>query len=213
MVAKILSGLLLLATIISCSSKEPNHKAYYRCDANYDFPDQTAYDIHPSLATRDFILVDASGLDINLDKIDRLTNEVEECLTKTFGNPPILSEQTVADGQCQGGTFELPIRRQCLVVKVAKDWFLSKYEYGGTHHQQLPYTNGGMCTNKGLPAGVCYYRAGIQDDLTIAVPPSFYLYKDPLVRIVTGCRNPWYSNDLAACMEPTTDPLGNGTEP
>jgi hypothetical protein len=210
---KLVSTLLVAATLLACASDKPKHDSFVRCEPRYDYADQTNYDVHPDKTTPQNIAVDTSGLNINLAKVDRLTQEVEECLAQTFGNPPVLPPETVTNGQCVANTFELPIRRQCLTVKVASNWFLSKYEYAGTHHQQLPYTNGGMCTNKGLPAGVCYYRAGIQDDLTVVVPPSFYLYKDPLVRIVTGCRNPWYADLLANCMGPTTEPLDDGTQP
>lgn len=211
MIKKILSSVFLFG-LIACVKLESDPR-YTRCPGKYHFADQTDYVVHVTAKTSKNIEVDTSGLNINLNKVDRLTDEVESCLIKTFGNPPFLSEQTMKEGQCASNTFDIPIHRECLVVKVASDWFLSKYEYGGTHHQQLPWTNGGQCTNKGLPAGVCYYRVGIQDDLTIVVPPSFYLYKDGLVRIVTGCANPWYANDLAACMEPTTNPLGDGSEP
>jgi hypothetical protein len=204
----------LLTLIVSCASSHiPTHHEVNRCEAKYSYLSQTGYDINVSQYTSKNIAVDTSGLNINLSKIDRLTNEVEDCLKNIFGNPPILPDDIVKNGECVGKTFDFPIRRECLVVKVADDWFLSKYEYGGTHHQQLPWTNGGQCTNKGLPAGVCYYRVGIQDNLTIVVPPSFYLYKDGLVRVVTGCHNPWYAESLANCMNPSTDPLGDGSEP
>lgn len=210
---KIISTLFVLSVILACGPDKPTHKEFNRCPAKYPFNDQTGYDINQDQFTAKRIAVDTSKLNINLSKVDRLTDEVEACLIKTFGNPPVMPEETIKGGKCLGSTFDLPIRRECLVVKVASDWFLSKYEYGGTHHQQLPWTNGGMCTNKGLPAGVCYYRVGIQDDLTIVVPPSFYLYKDGLVRIVTGCYDPWFADALANCMEPTTEPLGDGSEP
>jgi hypothetical protein len=208
-------GLFLGAALVllSCSSKTPDHIAFNRCEARYHYYDQTNYDIKPNATTNTNIVVDTSGLSININKIDRLTTETENCLIKTFGNPPLIPDETVKAAQCVSNTFELPLRRNCLVVKVANNWFLSTYDYGGTKHQQLPYTNGGQCTAKGLPAGVCYYRVGIQDDLTIVVPPSFYLYKDALVRISTGCGNPWMSEQLSACMEPTTNPLDDGSQP
>lgn len=201
---------ILFVIVASCG---PHHHATVRCQSKFWYADQTNYDVNPQFTTPKNIEVDTSGLNINLSKVDRLTDEVEQCLTDTFGNPPVLPPDVVMNGQCVGTTFDLPIHRECLVVKVANNWFLSTNEYGGSKHQQLPYTNGGQCTNKGLPPGVCYYRVGIQDNLTIAVPPSFYLYKDGLVRIVTGCRNPWLSDPLANCMAPTTNPLDDGTQP
>lgn len=208
-------AILIIPVLIGlvCCSSPSTHHSNNRCEAKHSYPNQTEYDVYPSALTPENIAVDVSKLNINLNKIDRLTDEVEECLIKTFGINPRLSKETIINGECEQETFDLPIHKECLTVKVADDWFLSKYEYGGTLHQQLPYTNGGMCTNKGLPAGVCYYRVGIQDGLTIAVPPSFYLYKDALVRIVTGCHNPWYAEQLANCMEPSTNPLGDGSQP
>ena len=206
--------LTLLAILIACTSADPLHKSYDRCAPQHFFTDQTNYNVTPTEFTPKNIAVDPSGLNINLSMIDRLTDEVETCLTNTFGKDGILPPDVVKDGQCiRNNTFQLPIHRECLTVKVANDWFLSKYEYGGTLHQLLPYTNGGQCTDKGLPAGVCYYRVGIQDNLTIVVPPSFLLYKDGLVRIVTGCYNPWYAPSLAACMNPTTGALDDGSQP
>ena len=204
----------LFIALISCASSGELHHSNNRCAAQHYFTDQTNYNVYPTEYTAENIAVDPSGLSINLSKIDRLTNEVEKCLTDTFGANGILPPDVVKDGQCiRNNTFDLPIHRECITVKVASDWFLSKYEYGGTLHQLLPYTNGGQCTDKGLPAGVCYYRVGIQDNLTIVVPPSFLLYKDGLVRIVTGCYNPWYAPALAACMNPTTNALDDGTQP
>jgi hypothetical protein len=209
---KYLSTILLTSAILtSCVTKHEHHKNI-RCNPIYSYADQSDYDVYPNSKTNKNIDVDMSGLDINLSKIDRLTDEVELCLKK-FGYPAHLPDDVVKNGECERNSFEFPIHRECLTVKVAANWFLSKYEYGGTLHQQLPYTNGGQCTNKGLPAGVCYYRNTIQDDYTIVVPPSFYLYKDALVRIATGCHNPWYDNSLAECMTPTTNPLDDGSQP
>jgi len=199
------------ALIISACG--PHHQSFKRCDPKFYFVDQTNYDVNPKFYTPRNIAVDTSGLDINLNMIDRLTNETEQCLMDTFGNPPTLSPKVASNGWCQSFTFDLPVHRECLVVKVASDWFLSTYDYNGSKQQQLPYSNGGSCTDKGLPPGKCYYRVGIQDNTTIAVPPSFYLYKDGLVRIITGCKNPWYSDPLANCMNPTTQPLDNGMQP
>jgi hypothetical protein len=199
--------------VAACAPAAARHHANNRCEATFSYSDQTNYDVFPTSTTSQNIEVDSSGLNINLSKIDRLTNEVETCLIMTFGNPSVLPDDVIQNGKCEKSTFSIPLKKECLTVKVADDWFLSKYEYAGTHHQQLPYTNGGQCTNKGLPTGVCYYRVGIQDNMTIVVPPSFYLFKDALVRIVTGCHDPWYAEKLANCMNPTTDPLGNGSEP
>ena len=196
-----------MVLIMGCGSPNPPHHRVDRCKANYSQQDQTNYDVFLTETTETNIIVDTSGLSVDLKTIDRLVNEADECLLATFGNPVIIPDDVIRDGKCISNTFELPIKRDCLVVKIASDWHLSQYEYGGSKHQLLPYTNGGNCTYKGLPDGVCYWRAGIQDNLTIVVPPSMYLLKDPLVKITTGCKDPWYAPKLAKCMTPTTNPL------
>jgi hypothetical protein len=195
---------ILLLSLTGCSKV---------CDATYLYQNQTNYKVTATQTTANGIKVDSSGQAINLSKIDRLTDEVERCLIAQFGNPPIVPPIVVMQGLCQSNTFDLPIKRACLTVKVPSDWFISQYEYGGSKHQLLPYPAPEQgCLDKGLPAGNCYWRAGIQNNLTIVVPPSFYLYKDPLIRIVTGCNNPWGSPPLAVCANPSTMPLDNGTE-
>lgn len=205
---------IIVGTFISACFTPPKHTYRNRCKAKYTFADDTDYVVNNDTFTSQNIEVDRSGMNINLAMVDRLTNEVEKCLTETFGNPAVLPEEVSKTAWCRGNTtFDLPLHRECLTVKVANDWFLSQYEYGGSKHQQLPYTNGAECTYKGLPSGPCYFRVGIQDDNTIVVPPSFYLYKDALVRIATGCSYPWFHPSLAKCMEPTTKPLDNGSQP
>ncbi len=45
----------------------------------------------------------------------------------------------------------------------------------------------------------------------IVVTPSAYLLKDPLIRLVTGCNNPWAvaasGATLAKCAEPSVPAL------
>lgn len=184
-----------------------------RCPEVYSFPDQTNYEININLISPKNIAIDTSGLNISAKLVDRLTDEVEECLIKTFGNPPTIPVEVQQAGSCPGETFQLPIRRQCLTVKVANDWFLSENEADGSKQQLLPFVAGYGGCGKGLSGdGPCYWRAGIQNNLTIVTTPSFYLYKDPLVKITTGCTNAWFAAKLAECMTPTTKPLSNGTE-
>lgn len=183
-----------------------------RCTPTYYWPDQTHYDVSPNVKTTKNIDVDTSGLNINLEVIDRLTSEVETCLS-SFGNPPHLNNKIMIDADCQSETFDLPIHTECLTVKVAKDWFLSDLDFAGSKQQLLPYVAGYGDCGKNFSYGPCYWRAGIQDNLTIVSTPSFYLYKEPILKIATGCKNPWNSPELAACMVPTTNALDDGNQP
>lgn len=197
---------VMTSIYLSCSSP------YSRCPPTYAFPNQTNYDVKPTFYTPKNIAVDPSGLKINPRLVDRVTDEVEACLYKTFGNPPILPVQVQMLGQCPGASFPMPVKRQCLTVKVASDWFLSETEFAGSKQQLLPaYAGYGDC-GKNLSPGPCYWRAGVQDGMTIVTTPSFYVYKEPLLRLTTGCRDPWSSPELSVCMTPTTGALSDGSE-
>lgn len=182
------------------------------CLWHYFYADQFSYKITPSFETETQIAVDTEGQIISGELIDRLADEVENCLTDTFGDPPVLPPDVVRDSQCASSTFELPIARQCLTVKIPSDWHLNC----AGDQQVLPArASEAACTSKGLqptPECPCHWRAGIENFTTIVTTPSFYLFKDPLIRIATGCNNPWGSPALAACARPSTDPLSLGRD-
>lgn len=159
-------------------------------------------------------LYDPSGLPISPELIDRLTNEVDKCLTaiSPTGNLP---SDMQSGSRCYQGSFQLPIAKKSFVVKIANDWVLS---CDGT--QQLlpdPVKAGPAgCVAKGQTPDAqcpCRWRAGIRCPNVLVVTPSFYLYKDVLIRFVTGCQNPWGNDVLAQCASPSTTPLSDGTDP
>jgi len=158
---------------------------------------------------------DPSGMSIATELIDRLTNEVNSCLTAAFptGNLP---SDVISSAHCyQRTSFLLPIDKTEFIVKVASDWVLN---CDGT--QQLlptPVKAGPSgCIAKGQTPDAqcpCRWRAGIQCLTVLIVTPSFYLYKDVLIRFVTGCQNPWGNTQLATCATPSTTPLSDRTDP
>lgn len=207
---------VILCLIILSNGCGPDHNIYNRCSQKYVYSPQTKYDINPTWFTTNNIAVDTSGLNINPNRIDRIVNEVESCLVAAYGNPIVLPPDVVKNGLCEKNTFDVPLHRECLVVKIAGDWKLSQYELGGSLQQLLPYTNGGTCKDKGLPDpnAVCYYRNAVQDYYTAVTPPACYLLKDAVVRLLTGCHNPWYAGEVfSACMTPSTGPLDDGSGP
>lgn len=214
---KSITILLLVITITILSyGCGPQRHMYNRCPDKYLYSPQTNYDVQPNLFSANNIAIDTSGLNINPNKIDRLVNEVESCLIANFGYPIVLPVDVVKNAECHSNTFDIPLHRECLVVKIAADWHLSQYELGGSYEQLLPYTNGGTCSDKGLPDpnAVCYYRNAIQDNYTAVSPPACYMLKDAIVRLLTGCANPWYGGDkMSACMNPSTNPLDDGSGP
>jgi hypothetical protein len=126
-----------------------------------------------------------------------LTTEVETCLLSN-------------------GYISQKIDRQSFNVLIASDWFLSCDEPGWGVNQLLPVSAPEEgCEAKGMtpdPACPCDWRAGIECPNHIITTPSFYLYKDALIRFITSIEDPWVGN-LATCATPTTTQLSDGTEP
>lgn len=195
------------------------------CGATYCrqlFPQvtQTSYAVAATHTTPKGTHYDPSSLLINPRLIDRQVDEVEACLSAAYPDRFIESTvggRDVVDGAACGRShrFTLPIDRGCLWVKVAADWHLSESEFAGSKQQLLHdiASESGDCGKGETGPGACFWRAGVQDKVTIVTTPSFYVFKDPLVRIVTGCALPWSSPRLTACMTPTTTALSDGSNP
>lgn len=190
----------VLAVLFSACQSEQNCR-------HYNYANQFNYEVDFNQSTPQGIALDLSGQDVSPELIDRLTDEVEKCLAETFGNPPVLPPAVVQDAQCRDSTFRLPIDRECFAVKIPNDWQIS---CDGTQ-QVLPISSTAyvapdeLCEAKGLtvtPECPCRWRAGLQDDYIIVSTPSLYVYKDPLIRMVTGCNNPWGHPALARCASP-----------
>lgn len=176
------------------------------CPLPWRYRDQFGYQVHPTLETPSGIHVDPSGRKVDPVTIDRLVDEVEQCLKDTFGDPPVIPEDVMRDGMCAKNTFPLPYpREQCLTIKIPNDWVPN---CDGSE-QVLPWAAPDVgCLQKGLTPTKkcpCRWRAGIQDQYTAVSTPNLFNLKDPLVRILTGCNSPWTSPVLAKCAHSTTD--------
>jgi hypothetical protein len=185
-----LLALIAIALLVASCAEEP----YQRCTPEYNFGLRAHYDVDPDRITPQNIAVDSSGQAVNYFMIDVLTDKVEECLARSFPGG-VMPETVWGPGGCRRHSFRPHIRRECLTVKVAPDWWVGK-----SGDQLLPWGNGGECQEKGFGPGPCYFRATIQDDLTIVVTPNLKLYAGPLVQIATGCELPWSSPELSACI-------------
>lgn len=146
------------------------------------------YDANPDYKTPEGISYDPSGLPISPELIDRLTNEVEFCLSKS-------------------------INRYSFVVKIANDWIPS-YQKDNELLPVLAPIEG--CDTKGLPhipGFPCRWRAGIKCPNILITTPSFYLYKDVLIRFTQEIDNPWIDPHFAKCATPSTTPMSDGSDP
>lgn len=129
--------------------------------------------------------VDDSGQNVSGALIDRLTSEVAACL-------------------------KVSVDPKSFTVKVPADWGLS---CDGSQQVLTAIAPGTGCEAKGMHPDQqcpCRWRVLIQCPNVIVATPSLYLFKDALVRWVTGSRNPWADPELAKCASPTTGPLSLG---
>jgi hypothetical protein len=172
------------------------------------YADQTHYTVEPMLTTPQGVAVDDSGLGIPLEVIDRLIDEVETCLISKFGQRPRLPADFMGRNQCDRDSIVLPIRRECLTVKVPSDWV---YSADGKRMLLDAHAPDEGCLAKGLKPDKnhpCRWQAGLQDSNVIVAPPSLYNFKDPLVRVVTRCNSVWFDpGGLTDCVKPSLPPL------
>lgn len=169
---------------------------------SYAYESQFTYEVTPSFTTDGGIAVDPTGQPVDGDAIDRRTAEVEACLAAEFGSPARIPDDVRAAADCLDDSFALPLARACLVVKVPDDWGIS---CDGAQQVLPARAPGALCLAKGLApteACPCRWRAGIQDEHVLVTTPDLHLFKDPLVRLATGCNNPWAHAKLARCAMP-----------
>ncbi len=214
----LLSGLIALWSASSCRPNNPVDKDYDSAGGQCRSYDWLAgareygmtprYDVNPTIVTLEGIKIDPSSNTVSGEAVDCMVDKIEQCLLRKFGNPPRIPPEVMKDAYCVDATFAFPIPRACVTVKVVDDWRLN---CDGT--QQLlkwrPPDDSG-CLAKGLtptPDCPCSWRGGVQDEHTVVVTPSFYLFPDWFIRVYTGCLDPWGSPALAECASPLTGPL------
>jgi hypothetical protein len=173
---------------IFCGCQEP---CYFNHYANV-----TDYPASPDAQTPEGIAVRTNGQEVDLEKIDALTDYVESCLG-------------------------IPVNRDCLKVVVPNDWFLSCNKQNGEFQQVFPCRiNPQVCADKGLiinpdcvpgqlPNEICpcpcSCRATIQDENVVITAPNLYLYSAELIRMVTGVNNIWTNEETVICYTNPND--------
>ncbi|MEK9152729.1 MAG: hypothetical protein AAB692_05170 [Patescibacteria group bacterium] len=203
-----------LAAVFACppASLDPAYPSDCPTYANWDYGFH--YQVHPGFKTPDGIQVDPTGQQISPRLVDRLTRETERCLEETFGNPPRIPDELLGPSDCiKGDSFPLPFRRDCFAVKVPDNW---SWADANPRQQVLAdKAPAGGCIDKGQCKTTegcdCHWRAGVQGRVVVTTP-SFYIYKDALIRLMTGCGNPWAVPEFARCAAPTTAPDSMGDQ-
>lgn len=159
------------------------------CYFNY-YTNVTDYPISSDSRTPEGIAIRTNGQDVDLSKIDALTDYVESCLG-------------------------IPVNRDCLSVVVPADWYDSCEPQDGKIQQVFPCrVSPQLCIDKGLPPDPdcvpgqlpsedcpcpCNCRATIQDENVIVTAPNLRLYSAELIRMVTGVNNIWTDEEVVKC--------------
>lgn len=158
------------------------------------------YEFNYDIITAQGIKVDTGGQDVDFDLLDKMTNEVQKCLLKTFGRNGKIPTRIQKEAYCSEIEFDPKIKKECLNIKIPTNWIWSNTQY----NMQLLNDNAPFegCARKGQKKedGPCKWRAGISDSNIIVVTPNLYLYKDPLVKLITSCMGPWENKELSNCM-------------
>lgn len=166
----------------------------YDCYHNY-YQNITNYEVNPNTITPGGIQVDTSDFEVDLEEIDRQVDYLENCMQENFSSPDFEVSGEVLDQQeCWNEDLspDIIVRRDCLIVKIAPDWFVSPCS-----GQQVFECNirDSVCEDKGLEITdecPCMCRSTIQDENVIITTPDLYLFRGELGRMVTSCNNPWF---------------------
>jgi hypothetical protein len=189
-------------------------RSCYEMDWGYTDNEFNHYEINANYKTSQGTSFDPSNQNISPELIDRLTNEVSYCLENTFPNHTI-SDDIAGKAFCKNKNIPLPIDKSSFVVKIPNDWILSCDK----SEEVLPtpvIAGEGGCIAKGLTPDVscpCRWRAGMICPNILITTPNFYIYKDVLVRFLTGCQDAWAVPQFANCITPSTTSLSVGNDP
>jgi hypothetical protein len=116
---------------------------------------------------------------------------------KNIPGLPAAVEASVLEVQsCLGKSID----RSAFRVKVPPDWMKS---CDGSQ-EVLPFaTPDRFCKGEAATNGCpCRYRALLQEPNIVVVTPNLLLFKDALVRLLTGTADTWSTPSLAKCLAP-----------
>ncbi len=179
----------VIASVSGCNPVE-------QCYPEAQYPNYTDYPVEVTIATPRGIHLDDPGNQLDPVHVDAVVRRIEECLAPLKIVPLTLAEQ--AQAECYGTpTLEV---RECLVVKVAPDWRVSKCTGEEVFPCSVPFAS---CAEKGqtpIEGCPCSCRSMIQDNTVVLVTPNMRLFPAYLVTLLTGCSRPWIPR-LASCSD------------
>jgi hypothetical protein len=155
------------------------------------------------------IPVDTGGVKHDLNRIDAMAMEVKACLAKNFPERWISKEirtKAFCHAQDFSAAFKAAFEFGCWQVKIDNGWVASCDGTQQLLSAKTPTLPSQTCGSKvglyGTEECPCRYRVA-QTGKTLIVPPDARLFKDGLVRIATGCQNPWAHPLLTECVRPS----------
>jgi|GEM_PF-2021513 hypothetical protein len=192
--------IFVAAIFIGCGERNNCYRNHYQSLTNYE--------VKPTAVTPKGIGVDPGGQVVDLQKIDRLTDELEACLNQTFGENPTITADLAMQADCRPDgwwpkthiNLPISIKRGCVTIKIPDDWTISSCSGEEVLNLMAPEE---LCRAKGViptPECPCRWRVATQDDNVIVTPPGLKLYKAELARIATGCNNVWLLPQIATCL-------------
>lgn len=185
------------------------------CDGCSDHPDHynahlatvTHYLAHPTRTTPEGVRVTDPKNELDLEALDRAIDAAELCLVVV--PEPTDDEWTAME--CLSTPIARAVNRAAFDVLVAPDWYQSTC----TGQEMFPCAIAdSACDAKpqlnDLPCR-CACRAAVQQNRTIVVVPNAApldgalmperdVFRGELLRLVTGCSNPW-RGPLGACAQ------------
>lgn len=194
--SKMLAGLVLFF-LVGC--QPPTCPVW-----GYSYAKQSDYRIAFDASTPAGFLVDTSGQQVDLERIDFLVQSVKDCLAAEFPEGRI-SQKDRTSGQCIYDSIFWDRPAECVSFKVVSDWVWScdgKWQLLGESASAPQH----LCNQKGFSPDAncpCRWRAGLQDGV-IVVTPDLRMLADPLIRLLTGCNVPWAVMGLAKCANIST---------
>lgn len=177
------------------------HKAPNMVTHHYD-------EVDPDAKTPAGIPVDTGGKPHDLAMIDTMVFEVKQCLESnfpTFHIPSEVRDKTYCKTTNFKQSFDAAFNFGCWQIKIDNNWVKSCDGTQQLLSAQSPTIPGQPCGGKPIiPTRECpcRYRVAITGK-TLVVPPNARLLKDGLVRVITGCTNPWSHPLLSECARPS----------
>lgn len=176
----------------------------FHCGCDFEapcYPGREGYDVTSQDTTPNYYTPSGYGLHDPVGAFvtegrafDTAITEVQSCLSSIGNDVSVLPSDALCPGV--GGPWRV---QSCTRIVLSDNWYISPC----SGQELFPCAVDPVaCVTKGLSPSTecpCACREAIQNGTSVIVPPNHALLKAGLVRLVTGCENPWVE-PLARCV-------------